>query len=238
MSLDDVFLPMFLEVQRNYLMKLVNFLLFLLLFCVVGVGCQGDDTRADRVPQVVNEEGGESEKVDEGEVVVDVKPVVVVMRTDMGDIEIALNPGQAPKTVANFLGYVDKKHYDGVIFHRVMANFMIQTGGMDADMSERETGDPVDNEASNGLKNDRGTIAMARTGHPHSATAQFFINVVDNDGLNYKGPSMSGFGYCVFGKVIAGMDVVDKIRAVETGNKGRHANVPVEPIVLKEVRRK
>jgi cyclophilin family peptidyl-prolyl cis-trans isomerase len=153
--------------------------------------------------------------------------------TSLGSITLELNADKAPQTVANFLKYVEDKHYDGTIFHRVIKNFMIQGGGMTASMAEKSTRAPIKNEANNGLKNERGTIAMARTQAPHSATSQFFINTVNNDMLDY--PGMDGWGYCVFGKVIAGMDVVDKIRAVTTKTVGPYENVPQEPVVIKSM---
>ena len=152
----------------------------------------------------------------------------VKLSTNLGDIVLELDPGKAPKTVANFLGYVKDKHYDGTVFHRVIDGFMIQGGGFTPDLQQKPTKAPIELEARNGLKNDRGTIAMARTGNPNSATAQFFINVVNNDMLN--APNPDGFGYAVFGKVVAGMDVVDKIRAVATGNKSMFQNVPLTSV--------
>ena len=150
--------------------------------------------------------------------------------TSQGDFTLEIYPDKAPKTVENFLQYVRDKHYDGTIFHRVMDGFMIQGGGFTPDMQQKPTRAPIPLEAGSGLKNDRGTIAMARTGNPHSATAQFFINVVDNRNLN--APMPDGHGYAVFGKVVSGMDVIDKIRAVATGNKGMHQNVPLNPILI------
>ncbi len=160
---------------------------------------------------------------------------VVVMETSLGKITIELFPEKAPVTVKNFLKYVEDKHYDGTIFHRVISNFMIQGGGMSPSMEEKKTRDPIKNESTNGLKNDRGTIAMARTNQPHSATSQFFINVKDNNFLNQE-IARDGVGYCVFGKVIEGMDVVDKIRDVKTGNKGPHSDVPLEPVKIISVK--
>ncbi len=154
----------------------------------------------------------------------------VKLSTSLGDIVVELDATKAPKTVENFVQYVNDKHYDGTVFHRVIGNFMIQGGGFAADMQQKATRAPIPLEARNGLKNDRGTIAMARTGNPNSATSQFFINVVDNAGLN--APSPDGHGYTVFGKVVAGMDVVDKIRAVPTGNSGMHQNVPLTPVTI------
>ncbi len=162
---------------------------------------------------------------------------VVLMKTSLGDITIELWADKAPETVKNFLSYVDDKFYDGTIFHRVIPNFMIQGGGMTPDMKEKKTKAPIQNEAAPGLDNARGTIAMARTNDPHSATAQFFINVADNDFLNHKAKSMAGWGYCVFGKVTAGLDVVDKIKAVATKTVGPHDDVPEKPVVIQSVTR-
>ncbi|WP_369811339.1 peptidylprolyl isomerase [Psychrobacter faecalis] len=159
-------------------------------------------------------------------------PPVVELDTNMGAIVIELNEEKAPKTVENFLNYVKSGHYDGTIFHRIIDGFMIQGGGMDSEMNEKATNAPVENEADNGLKNDKGTIAMARTQDPHSATSQFFINVKDNDFLNHSGKNMQGWGYTVFGKVTSGMDVIDKMRGVPTGRFGMHADVPNEPVVI------
>lgn len=161
------------------------------------------------------------------------KTVMILMKTSKGDIKLELDAEKAPKTVANFLAYVESGHYNGTIFHRVMDNFMIQGGGFDADMNQKNAPNTVENEAKNGLTNDNGTIAMARTPDPHSASAQFFINVNDNAFLNY--PGQDGWGYCVFGKVVEGMDVVNAIKGVPTGNAGFHQNVPVEPITITEV---
>ena len=160
-------------------------------------------------------------------------PPVVELDTNMGAIVIELNEEKAPKTVENFINYVKSGHYDGTIFHRIIDGFMIQGGGMDAEMNEKATNAPVENEADNGLKNDAGTIAMARTQDPHSATSQFFVNVKDNDFLNHSGKNMQGWGYTVFGKVTSGMDVIEKMRGVPTGRFGMHADVPKEPVVIK-----
>jgi cyclophilin family peptidyl-prolyl cis-trans isomerase len=164
------------------------------------------------------------------------KNPVVTMETSMGTIKIELDSQKAPLTVANFLVYVNDKFYDGTIFHRVIPNFMIQGGGFDEGMQQKPTKPPIKNEAGNGLENRRGTIAMARTGVVDSATAQFFINVKDNDFLNHRDDSPQGFGYAVFGKVVEGMDVVDKIKGVKTGSKGGHQDVPLEPVIIKSVR--
>jgi len=156
----------------------------------------------------------------------------VEMETSKGKFVIELFPEKAPETVKNFLNYVDTKFYDGTIFHRVIPNFMIQGGGFTSDMKQKSAGAPIKNEADNGLKNERGTIAMARTGDPHSATAQFFINAVNNDFLNHKSKTQQGWGYVVFGKVITGMDVVDAISAAKTVTRGRFRDVPAETIEI------
>lgn len=156
----------------------------------------------------------------------------VELKTNRGSIVIELNQAKAPKTVANFLQYVKDGHYNGTVFHRVIDGFMVQGGGFDKDLRQKPTRAPVENEAANGLKNDYGTVAMARTPDPHSASAQFFINVKNNDFLNYREPTPQGYGYSVFGKVVAGMDIVDKIAKVPTGNAGPHQNVPREPVVI------
>ena len=160
------------------------------------------------------------------------KTPIVVVETNYGTIKVELYPEKAPKTVENFLKYVDDKFYDGTIFHRVISNFMIQGGGFEPGMKEKQTRPPIKNEASNGLSNKRGTLAMARTNQPDSATAQFYINVKDNLFLD-QARARDGVGYCVFGKVIAGMDVVDKIKEVKTGR----GDVPVEDVIIKSVRR-
>ena len=159
-------------------------------------------------------------------------PQVELQITGFGTIKIELDAAKAPNSVANFLAYVNKGHYDGTVFHRVIPGFMIQGGGFAPGMNQKPTREPIQNEAGNGLKNEIGTIAMARTQAPHSATAQFFINVADNAFLNYRSPDMQGFGYCVFGRVTDGMDVVEKIKKVPTGNSGFHQDVPKEDVVI------
>ena len=159
----------------------------------------------------------------------------ILMTTTVGPMTLELDGDNAPKTVENFLSYVSSGFYDGTIFHRVINNFMVQGGGFTADMEQKATQAPIENEANNGLKNARGTIAMARTQDPHSATAQFFINVQDNDFLNHTGENMQGWGYAVFGKVTEGEDVLDKIRCVQTGSQAGHQDVPVEPIIIESV---
>jgi len=162
---------------------------------------------------------------------------VIVIDTSMGVITAELWPDRTPRTAANMLGYVDDEFYDGLVFHRVIKDFMIQGGGMDADMRQKATREQIVNEAAGDLHNDRGTLAMARTGDVDSATAQFFINLVDNDFLNHRDETVRGFGYCVFGQVTDGMDVVDKIAAVATGQKGHHSDVPLEPVVINSIRK-
>lgn len=161
--------------------------------------------------------------------------MAVNLHTNHGTITLELDAEKAPATTENFLAYVKGGHYDGTVFHRVIDNFMIQGGGFKPGMKEKPMRDPVKNEADNGLKNIRGAIAMARTNDPHSATAQFFINVVDNDFLDYRSPTPQGWGYCVFGHVVDGLDVVDKIRKVATGNSGFHQDVPTEDVVIERV---
>lgn len=163
---------------------------------------------------------------------------VVVMKTSMGEIEIELYADKAPVTVNNFISYVDQGFYDGTIFHRVIDNFMIQGGGMIPGLIEKQGSATIKNEAGNGLSNLRGTIAMARTQDVNSATSQFFINVVDNRYLDFKNATPSGYGYCVFGKVIKGMDVVDRIKIVTTGRRGYYSDVPVNDVVIISVKRK
>jgi peptidyl-prolyl cis-trans isomerase B (cyclophilin B) len=158
--------------------------------------------------------------------------MAVVLSTNHGDITIELDAEKAPKTVDNFLSYVKSGHYDGTIFHRVIDGFMIQGGGFEPGMKQKESGEPIDNEAANGLANEKYTVAMARTNDPHSATAQFFINVKDNSFLNYAGPDQ--WGYCVFGRVTAGTEVVDEIRKVKTSTKGFHGDVPVEDVIIEK----
>lgn len=160
----------------------------------------------------------------------------VELITNHGRIVLELNPAKAPNTVANFLQYVKDKHYDGTIFHRVIDGFMIQGGGFTSNMQEKPTRAPIKNEAANGLKNTAYSIAMARTPDPHSASAQFFINVKHNDFLDYRAPNPQGYGYCVFGKVIQGQEVIDKIKAVKTGSRMPHGDVPVNPVIIQSAR--
>ncbi|KVH06250.1 MULTISPECIES: peptidylprolyl isomerase [Burkholderia] len=159
---------------------------------------------------------------------------MVELHTNHGVIKLELDAAKAPKTVENFLNYVKKGHYDGTVFHRVINGFMIQGGGFEPGLKQKPTDAPIDNEANNGLKNNNYTIAMARTNDPHSATAQFFINVNDNDFLNHSSPTPQGWGYAVFGKVVEGQDVVDKIKGVKTGNAGFHQDVPTDDVVIEK----
>jgi cyclophilin family peptidyl-prolyl cis-trans isomerase len=164
---------------------------------------------------------------------------IVEVKTNLGSFVITLDPAKAPKSVENFLAYVDANHYEGTLFHRVIPNFMVQGGGYDKKYEKKPVRDAVTNEADNGLKNTRGTVAMARTSEPHSATAQFFVNVVDNAFLDHQGKDPQGWGYAVFGTVTEGMDVVDKIKAVQTGTAGPFAkDAPQDPVVIEYVKRK
>jgi peptidyl-prolyl cis-trans isomerase B (cyclophilin B) len=157
---------------------------------------------------------------------------MVKLHTNLGTITLELDTQRAPQTVANFLQYVNDGHYSNTVFHRVIENFMIQGGGFEPGMRQKSTGQPIQNEADNGLKNAAYTIAMARTSDPHSATAQFFINVADNDFLNHTAQTAQGWGYCVFGRVVHGTEVVDKVRSVKTGRSGMHQDVPLEDVVI------
>ncbi|KAG0322628.1 cytochrome P450 monooxygenase 18-like protein [Linnemannia gamsii] len=159
---------------------------------------------------------------------------MIEFHTNHGVIKLELNADKAPKTVENFINYVKKGHYDNTIFHRVISNFMIQGGGFDTAMQQKPTDAQIANEANNGLKNTRGAIAMARTSDPHSASAQFFINVTDNAFLDFSNPTPQGWGYCVFGKVVEGLDIIDTIKAVKTGSKNGHQDVPLENVVLQK----
>jgi len=202
--------------MKNYLKMLFSLLAMALLLA----GCSGP-------------EGGEQAE-QEPETTKEAKPMIL-LKTTKGDIQLELDAEKAPKTVANFLKYAESGHYNGTIFHRVIPGFMVQGGGFTADMSQKNAPHTVDNEASNGLKNVKGSIAMARTPDPHSAGAQFFINAADNSFLDFKAPTQQGWGYCVFGKVVGGLDVVEAIEGVATGRSGPHSDVPREPITITEV---
>lgn len=206
--------------------KYLNFGLITVLsvFLLTGVGL---------IAGCSEEEISQDKQISEETKKMEAKSTKVKMETSMGDMVIELNGEAAPVTVKNFLGYAEKGFYDGTIFHRVISNFMIQGGGFGPDMERKATEEPIINEASNGLKNERGTIAMARTSHPDSATSQFFINHKANPNLNYTGESNPG--YAVFGKVVEGIEVLDKIAAVETTTKGPYRDVPAEPVVIKSV---
>jgi len=159
---------------------------------------------------------------------------MVELHTNHGVIKLELDAEKAPKSVENFLNYVKSGHYDNTVFHRVIDGFMIQGGGFEPGMKQKPTGEPITNEANNGLKNVNGSVAMARTNDPHSATAQFFINVNDNDFLNHSSPTPQGWGYAVFGKVVEGLDIVEKIKKVKTGSKGFHQDVPADDVVIEK----
>jgi peptidyl-prolyl cis-trans isomerase B (cyclophilin B) len=214
--------------------------LVIVMCTMVWIGCepdgQGQEVSASKQKDQPVAKSEEKQN-QQGETPASSNPIVV-LETSRGDVVIELNPDKAPKTVENFLRYVDDKFYEGVIFHRVISGFMIQGGGFTPDMTEKDTRPSIENEADNGLKNDRGTIAMARTPAPHSASAQFFINHKNNDFLNHTAKTPQGWGYCVFGKVIDGMDVVDEIAEVRTGTKGRYDDVPVEAVVIRRAYRK
>ena len=227
--------------------KVIGFLL-MGVTVVLFSGCamfQKADDAATEEPKIeakdVDEKAVETKDVKAGtekvktEALKDKNKPVVVIKTSKGDITVELNREKAPLTVANFLQYVKNGHYKNTIFHRVMNNFMIQGGGFDTDFKKKKSDASVKNEATNGLKNERGTIAMARTGDPHSGKAQFFINVINNTFLNNKDQTRRGWGYCVFGKVIDGMDVVDKIKIVQTGNHRGYRNVPKENVVIYDI---
>ena len=160
---------------------------------------------------------------------------MIILHTNLGDITLELNAEKAPETAANFMKYVEEGFYEGTIFHRVIDGFMIQGGGFTEDMGQKRVNAAIKNEASNGLSNRKGTVAMARTSDPHSATAQFFININDNTFLDFKSETTQGYGYCVFGEVVDGLDIVEKIKGVNTGNKGMHQNVPLEAVVINNV---
>jgi peptidyl-prolyl cis-trans isomerase B (cyclophilin B) len=189
----------------------------LLVLGLLAVGCEGGES----APEISQAEG----------------PVMVVLKTNKGDITIELDTENAPLSSENFLQYVDDGHFDGTVFHRVIPGFMIQGGGFTPDMQQKPTRAAIKNEAGNGVKNMRGTLAMARTGVVDSATAQFFVNLIDNDFLNHTEPTDRGFGYAVFGRVSAGMDVVELIAGVETGSQGMHQDVPSEDVLIEQAAR-
>ena len=212
----------------------------LVLGCSGGDGSGGEHAAGDaaEAPAAAEEAPAEAPADDSGadaeteaDLMTDAGPMVV-FRTSMGDLNIELYPGEAPATVENFLRYVEDGHYDGTIFHRVVRGFVIQGGGFTAEMVEKDTREPIGNEATNGLKNLRGTLSMARTSDPHSATAQFFVNTKDNPALDHTGQTMRGWGYAVFGKVVRGMEAVDRIEASPVVSRAGHNDVPHTPIVV------
>jgi peptidyl-prolyl cis-trans isomerase A (cyclophilin A) len=203
----------------------------MLLIIIIVAGCAAK-TESQTAPANKEQKENQITPVGDDQTMSKLPNSIVILETSKGNIEIELDESKAPISSKNFLDYVNSGFYDGLIFHRVMDGFMIQGGGFDADMNEKETDEPIKNEAGNGLKNLRGTIAMARTNVIDSATSQFFINVVDNSFLDHVDDSQRGYGYAVFGKVIKGMDTVDKIKSVETGSVGGYTDVPVEPIII------
>ncbi len=214
-----------------------QFLIAIFSFFFLITGCNATETKEAK--EVVTKPVAEKLAAAKTEQLTDTKDSgdkmsnpIIKMETSKGTMMIELDAEKAPKSAANFVEYVKDGFYDGLIFHRVIPNFMVQGGGMNPDMSEKPNKMPIQNEANNGLKNDRGTLAMARTNDPHSATSQFFINLKDNDFLNHTSESPAGWGYAVFGKVTDGLETIDEIAKVQTGNKGHHGDVPVEPITI------
>lgn len=203
---------------------------------VMNTGCSARRETSE-TPAAAKNETKTTEKIVKEKNQDTAKNSVVVIETSMGTIKAELWADKTPETAANFLRYTDEKFYDGLIFHRVIDGFMVQGGGFTPDMRQKPVHEPIKNEASAEATNARGTLAMARTNEVHSATAQFFINLVDNKFLNHTDETPRGFGYCAFGKVVEGMDVVDKIAKVGTGNAGPHQNVPTQPVVIKSIRR-
>ncbi len=196
-------------------------------------GCSDADTRAaDTTPSASTSDQSAAQSASE---TANIEKTIAVMETSLGVIRLSLDSQRAPDSVANFVRYANSGHYNGTIFHRVISNFMIQGGGFDKDMNQKATRAPIKNEADNGLKNTTGTIAMARTSAPHSATSQFFINVKDNANLDHRSKNAAGWGYAVFGEVIEGMDVVEAIRVVNTGRNGRFNDVPLQPVIIERV---
>ena len=202
-------------------MKHFFLIISLFIFSLTACNAESKETSQSKEPQATGAKMSENPKIK--------------IETSMGEIILELDAKNAPLSTENFISYVKDGFYDGTIFHRVIPGFMVQGGGMNPDMSEKKTKATIKNEANNGLKNDRGTLAMARTTEPHSASSQFFVNVKDNEFLNFKSEDMQGWGYAVFGKVIEGMDVVDKIVAVDAGDKGFHQNVPTTPVLMNKV---
>lgn len=210
------------EILKNLSLKHGVFVTLLLTLLISG--CREDQTSGDTADSNAEPKPAAAEQYK-----------TVFFETSMGDFTVQLNAGRAPITVDNFIQYIESGHYDGTIFHRVIGNFMIQGGGFTSDMTQKSTRAPITNEADNGLTNSVGTIAMARTSMPHSATSQFFINVENNSSLNHRAKNNAGWGYAVFGQVTRGMDVIEAIKQVATGRRGQHGNVPLEPVVIKRI---
>ena len=206
------------------IIKLNKFLIALIAFFTFLTGCNAQESAKKEQLETVNSQTKSGDKMS-------ANPQIKI-ETSMGTMMIELDAEKAPKSAANFVAYVENGFYDGLIFHRVIPGFMVQGGGMNPDMSEKGNKTPIENEADNGLKNDRGTLAMARTNDPHSATSQFFINLKDNDFLNHSSKSPQGWGYAVFGKVTDGIEVIDAIEKVKTGNHGGHGDVPLEAVTI------
>lgn len=209
--------------------------IYLAAFLLLAFSFHAEAQSGNALAKKADKKSEKKEKVKKKE---ESKMTTVVMETSLGNIEIELDGEKAPISTENFLKYVDDKFYDGTIFHRVISTFMIQGGGFTEKMDQKKTREPIKNEATNGLKNLRGTVAMARTNVVDSATAQFFINVVDNDFLNHRNPSAQGYGYAVFGKVTKGLDVVDAIKGVSTGFKDGYDDVPTTPVIIRSIKRK
>ena len=211
-----------------------QFLIAIFSFFFLVTGCSADETKkTDETSATTTATATNTEQLtDKKETGDTMSNPIIKMETSKGTMTIELDAEKAPKSAANFVEYVKDGFYDGLIFHRVIPNFMVQGGGMNPDMSEKANKMPIKNEANNGLKNDRGTLAMARTNDPHSATSQFFVNLKDNDFLNHTSESPAGWGYAVFGKVTEGLEVIDEIAKVQTGNKGHHGDVPVEAVTI------
>ena len=226
--------------QNSTKLLFALFMFFTFASCSVGQAQASETnmktTKVENTAEKVSEQAKKLEStLNKSSNTKETKNTMVIIKTSKGDIELALNAEKAPETVANFLSYIEDKHYDGTIFHRVIKGFMIQGGGFEPGLSQKPTKAPIVNEANNGLKNDKYTIAMARTSAPHSATAQFFINSKDNDFLNFTSETQNGWGYAVFGEVLNGKDVVDEIERVRTGNSNGFGDVPREDVVIESI---
>ena len=226
--------------QNSTKLLFALFMFFTFASCSVGQAQASETnmktTKVENTAEKVSEQAKKLEStLNKSSNTKETKNTMVIIKTSKGDIELALNAEKAPETVANFLSYIEDKHYDGTIFHRVIKGFMIQGGGFEPGLSQKPTKAPIVNEANNGLKDDKYTIAMARTSAPHSATAQFFINSKDNDFLNFTSETQNGWGYAVFGEVVNGKDVVDEIERVRTGNSNGFGDVPREDVVIESI---